>query len=69
MKSFWRAIRCPVLLLQGAETELPLPPDLPERIACFARARHVVVPGAGHMLMRHQPGEVARLLREFLAED
>jgi len=66
VKSFWRALRCPVLLLQGAETELPLPADLPERLACFASARHVVVPGAGHMLLRHAPAEVSRLLADFL---
>jgi len=67
VKSFWSALRCPVLLVQGAETELPLPPDLPERIACFADARRELVPGAGHMLMRHAPAEVSRLLLAFLA--
>lgn len=66
VKSFWRALACPVLLLQGAETELPLPPDLPQRLACFASASRVLVPGAGHMLLRHAPGEVSRLLLEFL---
>jgi len=66
VKSFWSALRCPVLLIQGAETELPRPADLPARLACFADARREIVPGAGHMLMRHAPAEVARLLLEFL---
>lgn len=67
VKSFWSALDCPVLLVQGAETELPLPGDLDERVACFRRARREVVAGAGHMLMRHAPAEVSRLLLAFLA--
>lgn len=67
VKAFWSALRCPVLLVQGGATELPLPADLEERRACFADARQAVIPGAGHMLMRHAPAEVARLLLGFLA--
>jgi len=66
VRAFWSAVRCPVLLVAGSETELPIPPDLPERLACFADARRVVIQGAGHMLMRHAPGEVARLVLGFL---
>jgi len=65
---FWRAIRCPVLLVEGEETELPPPADMAERIAAYATARRAVVPGAGHMLMRHQPEAVARLLLAFFRE-
>ncbi|HEY7726759.1 MAG TPA: alpha/beta hydrolase [Anaeromyxobacteraceae bacterium] len=67
VKAFWRAVGCPVLLVEGAETDRPRPPDLEDRIACFADARRVVVEGAAHMLLRHRPQEVARLLVEFLA--
>jgi pimeloyl-ACP methyl ester carboxylesterase len=66
VKEFWNAVRCPVLLVQGGETELPIPADIEERIACFRDARQAVIPGAGHMMMRHRPEEVARLILEFL---
>jgi pimeloyl-ACP methyl ester carboxylesterase len=63
--AFWSAIRCPVLLV---EAELSEPPDdLDARAAAFADARRVVIQGAGHMMMRHQPDEVARVVLEFLA--
>ncbi len=66
-KAFFGAIQCPVLLLDAADSELPPPPDMAERLAAFARApRQAVVRDAGHMMIRHQPAEVARLLLEFL---
>jgi pimeloyl-ACP methyl ester carboxylesterase len=64
---FWRALRCPLLLLDAADTELPAPPDFAERLAAFRGARRVLVPEAGHMLMRHQPARVAAELAAFLA--
>jgi pimeloyl-ACP methyl ester carboxylesterase len=36
------------------------------RLACFRQARRAVVKGAGHMMIRHQPEEVARLVLGFL---
>ncbi len=68
-KAYFAAVECPVLLLDAAESELPPPPDMAERLAAFARPpRRALVAGAGHMMIRHQPGEVARLLLEFLGE-
>ncbi len=67
-QAFWRAVRCPVLLLDAEHSELPAPPDLDERVRCFRRARRAVVPDAGHMMIRHQPAAVARLVLDFLAE-
>jgi len=64
-RAFWQAIRCPVLLLDGAESER-VPIDYPRRVAAFQDARLAVIPGAGHMMMRHQPEEVARVVLEFL---
>jgi pimeloyl-ACP methyl ester carboxylesterase len=63
---FWRRITCPVLVVDGADSQLNLP--LAERAARRAElrgSRHVVVPGAGHMMMRHQPAAIAALLREL----
>jgi pimeloyl-ACP methyl ester carboxylesterase len=67
-RAFWSAIRCPVLLVQGGETEMAIPLDFADRVACFQSARRAIVAGAGHMLMRHRPAEVAALLVGFLEE-
>lgn len=64
---YWRNVRCPVLHVEGDGTELPPPPDMAQRLACFRELRSAVVPGAGHMMIRHAPDSVARLLIEFLA--
>ena len=63
---YWRAIRCPVLLVEGEQTELPPPPDMAERVACLRDVRSCLVPGAGHMMMRHAPGAVASAILAFL---
>ena len=55
-----------MLLLDGEESER-VPIDYPRRVAAFRDARLAVIPGAGHMMMRHQPEEVARAVLEFLA--
>jgi pimeloyl-ACP methyl ester carboxylesterase len=65
---YWRAVRCPVLLLEGERTELPPPPDMAERAACLRDVRTRVVPRAGHMMMRHEPAAVASAVLEFLLE-
>jgi pimeloyl-ACP methyl ester carboxylesterase len=66
-RAFWQAIRCPVLLVDGALSER-VPVDYPQRMAAFRDARRVVVEGAGHMMMRHRPAEVTRVILEFLRE-
>jgi pimeloyl-ACP methyl ester carboxylesterase len=67
--AFWRAIRCPILLLEGAETELRRTPDWKSRVAAIRDLRQVAIDGAGHMMMRHEPEQVATLIGEFLRED
>ena len=67
-KQYWRAVRCPALLLEGERTELPPPPDMAERVACLRDVRSRIVPGAGHMMMRHEPAAVASAVLEFLRE-
>jgi pimeloyl-ACP methyl ester carboxylesterase len=63
---FWRAITCPVLLVDGAESEYRLG-DADQRIASFMHLHHEILPGAGHMMQRHQPAALARLLAAFLS--
>jgi len=65
---YWRAVRCPVLLLEAERTELPPPPDMAARAACLRDVRTRFVPRAGHMMMRHEPAAVASAVLEFLRE-
>jgi len=63
---FWRAITCPVLLVDGAESEYRLM-DVADRVNCFMQVHHEILPGAGHMMQRHQPAPLATLLADFLS--
>lgn len=63
---YWKNITCPVLVVDGAQTMLNIPePEREARRAYFASSRHVVLPGAGHMMQRHQPDALAGLLLEL----
>jgi len=65
---FWRAITCPVLLVEGAESAFRhAAAEAARRAARFAHAQSVTLPGAGHMMQRHQPAALAQLLAQFLA--
>lgn len=67
-EAFWRAVTCPVLCVDGAQSELNLAEaERAARRAHFARCRHATVEDAGHALHRHQPAEVARLILEHAA--
>ncbi len=62
-RSFWQRIACPVLLVEGSES----PFRALDRSGEFPAARRAVVDGAGHMMQRHRPAELGRLLAEFLS--
>ena len=68
-EAYWRAVACPVLLVDAEKSEVPPPPDMDRRVAAFRRARRAFIPEAGHMMMRHEPEAVARALLEFLAAE
>ena len=63
-RAFWSAARCPVLLVEGSESGTP-PEDMPSRLAAFRDGKHLVIPGAGHALMRRKPREVASAVAEL----
>jgi pimeloyl-ACP methyl ester carboxylesterase len=72
VRACWQLATAPVLWVDAAQSDLPKrmgldAAALAERRAAFRNLRHVVVPGAGHMLHHDQPQAVARLLDEFLA--
>jgi len=65
MRAALAAVRCPTLVVVGAE-------DGPSLGACrllaaaLAHARLVVIPGAGHVVNLQKPDEVSAVMREFL---
>jgi pimeloyl-ACP methyl ester carboxylesterase len=64
---YWSRITCPVLCVDAAQSKLNLSDaERAERRAFFEQPRHVTIDGAGHMLQRHQPEQVANLLLELL---
>jgi pimeloyl-ACP methyl ester carboxylesterase len=64
---FWRRVPCPVLLIDGSASEMRHPPEeLARRAACFHDLQRATLDGAGHMMQRHRPGALARLLTTFL---
>jgi pimeloyl-ACP methyl ester carboxylesterase len=66
---FWRAIRCPSLLVEGGESMgRHLPEEVTRRLSHFAHARQVTLPGAGHRMHWHQPEALSEMLIEFLLE-
>jgi pimeloyl-ACP methyl ester carboxylesterase len=67
-ETFWRRITCSVLLVDGAKSNLNHTPEERERRRAFLPDPQVVVmPDAGHMMQRHQPAELSRILLEFLS--
>lgn len=64
---FWRRISCPVLLVDGADSNMRLgPEEHNRRVAGLTNTREHVIEGAGHMIQRHQPDALAELLLGFL---
>ena len=59
-------IRCPALVLVGAEDELTPPERAAEIAGGIAGARLVTVPHSGHVSTLEQPEEVTRALLEWL---
>jgi pimeloyl-ACP methyl ester carboxylesterase len=67
-RAFWRRIACPVLYVEGADSELRLDPaDVAGRLAVM-RARRVAIEGSGHHPHLERPDVLADVLLAFLAE-
>jgi len=70
-RACWSQVTAPVLWVDAAESEMLKRIGLSaeqyaERRAAFRNLRYATVQAAGHMLHHDQPGEVARLIEEFL---
>ena len=71
-RACWSRATAPVLWVEAAESETRTrmklsPEELAERRAAFAQLTFHTVADAGHMLHHDQPGQVARLIEDFLA--
>lgn len=64
---FWSRVTCPVLFVEGEKSVFRASiPEVERRLAHFASVERALLPGAGHMMQRHQPDALAELLVGFL---
>jgi pimeloyl-ACP methyl ester carboxylesterase len=65
---FWTRIKCPVLVVEGEQSVFRHASEEAERrMAMLPGPERALLPGAGHMMQRHQPDALAALLATFLA--
>jgi pimeloyl-ACP methyl ester carboxylesterase len=64
--AFWGAVRCPTLLIEGAESSLRLPPDEIERRCHALGAERVVLSDCGHHPHLERPHALTEVLVPFL---
>jgi pimeloyl-ACP methyl ester carboxylesterase len=62
------AIKCPVLVMRGAESDLLLPETVAEMTRRGPRARSVEIVGVGHAPMLMDAEQIG-IVREFLLAD
>lgn len=66
-RQFWGRVRCPTLLVYGSESRMRHAPDEEtRRNTCIKGAQVATLAGAGHMMQRHRPVELAAMIRVFL---
>jgi len=66
-RPFWERIRCPVLFVDGSNSPFRgRLVNVEERLGVIGNVQRKTLSGAGHMLQRHRPRELARVLVEFL---
>jgi pimeloyl-ACP methyl ester carboxylesterase len=65
MRTLWRRISCPTLLIRGTESWAS-DPSKDGRLSAFQNARVVNVEGAGHWVHHDRLPEFLRVVREFL---
>jgi len=61
----WNQIRCPVLLMRGAESWTG-DPEEDDRASAFHEYRSVVIESAGHWVHHDQPGRFLEVVTDFL---
>jgi pimeloyl-ACP methyl ester carboxylesterase len=65
---FWTRITCPVLWVEGELSAFRhAVGEVDRRVGLLANAERAMLPGAGHMMQRHQPAALADLVAAFLS--
>lgn len=63
-----KKLTCPVLILEGEKSSNKEFVDLPRAVSLLSKGRYMSVPEAGHLIPMQKPKEIARIIKEFLAE-
>jgi len=62
-------ITCPVLILEGSESENRSYIDLKKAAALFPKGRYLLVEGAGHLIPMEKPREIVKVISDFFGKD
>jgi pimeloyl-ACP methyl ester carboxylesterase len=63
-----KQLTCPVLVVEGEKSANKAFVDLPKAVSLLSNGRYKSVPEAGHLIPMQKPKEVAKIIKEFLAE-
>lgn len=58
-------VKCPVLIVEGEETENKHFVDIQKVVATFPNASYRMVPGAGHLIPMERPEKIAAIIKEY----
>lgn len=61
-------LKCPVLILEGENSTNKEFIDLKKAVSMLREGRYLSIPDAGHLIPMQKPKEVAKIIKEFLAE-
>jgi pimeloyl-ACP methyl ester carboxylesterase len=61
-------LTCPVLILEGEKSSNKEFVDLQRAVSLLSNGRYMSVPEAGHLIPMQKPKEIAKIIKEFLAE-
>jgi pimeloyl-ACP methyl ester carboxylesterase len=68
LSAYWNAVRCPTLVIRGAQSDVLLQETAAAMACSGPKARVVEIEGVGHAPMLMMPGEIG-IVRSFLLED
>ncbi len=61
-------VTCPVLILEGEKSSNRAFIDLPRAASLLQNGRYRSIPDAGHLITMEKPKEIAKIIKEFLAD-
>ena len=61
-------LTCPVLILEGEKSSNREFIDLPKAASLLRDGRYQLIPDAGHLIPMEKPKEIAKIIKEFLAD-